>query len=195
MENVANGKLGAAGGKKSLKQRAFGELEKYAVITVYLWLLLALFSLQKQLIQGHGISLWHQGFAIFNALIFGKVILIGEVLEVGRGLERRALIWAVLGKSLIFAVLLLAFHVVEEMIRVWLGSEPLSMAFVGFAGTLPGFITEVAIFFVVLIPFFAFQEVARILGNGVLWSLVFHSDKKRFRLIEDSSSPVQKAGQ
>src|SRR5215472_18778374 len=129
MENVANTTAGRAGGKRSLKERAFGELEKYAVITVYLWLLFALFSLHKQLVQGHGISLWHQGFAILNALIFGKVILIGEALKVGKGLERRALIWAVLGKSLIFAILLLAFHIVEEVIRAWLESEPLSTAF------------------------------------------------------------------
>jgi hypothetical protein len=36
MENVANTAPGAAGRKKSLKERAFGELEKYAVIIVYL---------------------------------------------------------------------------------------------------------------------------------------------------------------
>jgi hypothetical protein len=52
----------------------------------------------------HGISVWQQGFAIVNALIFGKVILVGEALKVGKGLERRALVWAVLGKSPIFFV-------------------------------------------------------------------------------------------
>src|SRR5262249_3857623 len=176
MENVAEARgMAERREKKSLKERAFGELEKYAVITVYLWLLFALFSLHKQLVQGHGISLWHQGFAILNALIFGKVILIGEALKVGKGLEWRALIWAVLGKSLIFAILLLAFHIVEEVIRAWLESEPLSTAFVDFGGTLPGLLTEAAIFFVALIPFFAFQEAARILGNGVLWDLFFQA--------------------
>jgi len=170
--------------EKSLKERAFGELEKYAVITVYLWLMFALFSLHKQLVQGHGISVWQQGFAILNALIFGKVILVGQVLGVGKALERRALIWAVLGKSLIFAILLLAFHIVEEVIRAWLEGKPLSTAFVDFGGTLPGLLTDTAIFFVALIPFFAFEEAARILGDGVLWNLFFHSDEKRFRLIE-----------
>src|SRR5215469_13509298 len=112
MQNIENAvpRTVEAGSKKSLKERALSELEKYAVIIVYLWLLFALFSLHKQLVQGHGISVWHQGFAILNALIFGKVILIDEALEMGKGLERRALIWAVLGKSLIFAILLLAFH-------------------------------------------------------------------------------------
>lgn len=144
----------------------------------------ALFSLHKQLVQGHGISVWQQGFAILNALIFGKVILIGQALEVGKVLERRALIWAVLGKSLTFAILLLAFHIVEEVIRAWLESKASSTAFVDFGGTLPGLLTETAIFFVALIPFFAFQEAARILGNSVLWNLFFHSGEKRFRLIE-----------
>ena len=80
MQNVGSAatRTVEAGSKKSLKQRALSELEKYAVITVYLWLLFALFSLHRQLVQGHGISVWHQGFAIVNALIFGKVMSIGE---------------------------------------------------------------------------------------------------------------------
>src|SRR5262249_42725841 len=117
MQNVANAHSGTA--KRSLKERALSELEKYAVITVYLWLLFALFSLPRKLVQGHWISVWHQGFAIVNALIFGKVILIGEVHHVGKVLERRALFWVVFGKSLIFSILLLAFHIAEEAIRAW----------------------------------------------------------------------------
>jgi hypothetical protein len=185
MQNVANAAPGMAdsGGKKSLKERAVSELERYAVITVYLWLLVALLSLHKQAIQGHGISAWQQGFAILNALVLGKVILIGQALEVGKGLERRALVWVVLGKSLVFVILLVAFHIAEEAIRAWFESKPLSDAFAGFGGTLAGLLTYAAIFFVALIPFFAFQEAARILGSDALWSLFFHS--KGFRLVED----------
>jgi hypothetical protein len=183
MQNIASTAEG--GGKKSLKERALSELEEYAVITAYLWLLFALFGLHKQLVQGHGISVWQQGFAIVNALIFGKVILIGQALDIGKGLERRALVWVVLGKSLIFAILLLAFHIVEEAIRLWFESKPLSEAFVDLGGTLPGLLSNAAIFFVALIPFFACREVGRILGNGALWSLFLHSDERRFRLIED----------
>jgi hypothetical protein len=183
MQNVAHTAEGAE--KKSLKERAVSELEEYAVITAYLWLLFALFGLHKQLVQGHGISVWQQGFAIVNALIFGKVILIGQALEVGKGLERRALIWVVLGKSLIFAILLLTFHIVEEAIRLWFEGKPLSEAFADLGGTLPGLVSVAAIFFVALIPFFAFREAGRFLGNGALWNLFLHSGEKRFRLIED----------
>ena len=119
-----------------------------------------------------------------NALIFGKVILIGEVLDVGRVLERRALVWVVFGKSLIFAILLLAFHIAEEAIRAWFVGQPLSAGFADFGGSLPSLVTNAAIFFVALIPFFAFQEAARVLGRG-LWNLFFHGGNKRFQLIED----------
>ena len=186
MQNVANAPSGTA--KRSLKERALGELEKYAVITVYLWLLFALFSLHRQLVQGHGVSVWHQGFAIVNALIFGKVMLIGEVLEVGKVLERRALVWVVFGKSLIFAILLLAFHIVEEAIRAWFVGQSLSASFNDFGGSLPGLVTAAAIFFVALIPFFALQEAARVLGSGALWDLFFRSGKKHFQLFEVSTT-------
>jgi voltage-gated potassium channel Kch len=156
------------------------EFEKYVVITVYLWLLFALFSLHKQLVQGHGVSIWQQGFAIVNAVIFGKVILIGQALEVGKGLERRALVWVVLGKSLIFAILLLAFHIAEEAIRGWFRGQPLSDSFADFGGSLPGLVAYAAIFFVALSPFFAFQETARVLGGGALWNLFFRGGEERF---------------
>jgi len=171
--------------KQTFKERIFHNFREFVAMFLYLWLLFALFSLHKQLIQGHGISVWHQSFAILNALIFGKVILIGQALDVGKALDRRALIWAVLGKSLVFAILLLAFHIGEEVIRAWLESEPQSTAFVDFGGTRSGLLTVTAIFFVALIPFFAFQEAARILGKSVLWNLFFHSGAKRFHLIEN----------
>jgi len=187
MPNVANAASGVAkaGGKKSLKERGVEELEKYAIIAVYLWLLFGLFSLHKQLVLGHGVSVWQQGFALVNALVFGKVILIAQALEVGRGLERRALVWVVLGKALMFAILLLVFHLAEEAIRAWFGGEPLSAAFADFGGTLPGLLTYAAIFFVSLIPFFAFQEAARVVGSDALWRLFIRGGGKRFRLIEE----------
>ena len=191
MQNVAHmaREETGAGGKKSLRERAVGELEKYAVIAAYLWLLFVLFGLYRdELLREHGISVWRQGFAIVNALIFGKVILIAQALEVGRSLERRAPAWVALGKSMIFAVLLIAFHIAEEAVRAGFEGEPLSASFADFGGTFLGLLTYAAIFFVALIPFFAFQEAARVLGAGALWRLFFRGGGKRFRLIEDQSA-------
>lgn len=176
----------AAAGKKSLKERAVSELKKYVVITLYLWLFFALFGLYRwQLLNEQGINVWRQTFAIVNALIFGKVLLIGQALDLGKGLERRSLALAVVGKSLIFALLLIAFHLVEELVRAWFEGKSVADAFSDFGGTITGLSIYGAIFFVVLLPFFAFQELGRILGEGSLWRLFLHTDTTRIRLVEE----------
>ncbi len=187
MQNLENTPGGSAEptGKRSLKDRAVSEIEKYAVIAAYLWVLFALFGLHRQLVQGLGVSAWHQGFAIVNALVFGKVMLIGEAFELGKAKSSRALAWVVLRKSLIFALLLIAFHIGEETIRAWFTGLPVSDAVTSLGGSLAGVVAYGAIFFVVLIPFYALQETGRVLGGAALWNLLFKPGEKRFRLVED----------
>ena len=57
------------------------------------------------------------GFAIVNALVIGKVILVGEMMHLGRGYEKRPLWQSVLLKSVVFSVLVLVFHIVEEVVK------------------------------------------------------------------------------
>jgi hypothetical protein len=171
-------------GKRSLKERAVSEIEKYAVISAYLWVLFALFGLHKELVQGQGVGVWQQGFAIINALVFGKVILIGEALELGEDKANHALVWVVIRKALLFAVLLIVFHIAEEAIRAWFKGLPLSDSVTSLGGSLGGIVAYGAIFFVVLIPFYALQEAARVLGSRALWDLFFRTRGKRFQLVE-----------
>jgi hypothetical protein len=173
--------------KETLLTRVIVEARKLVVITLYLWFLLALFSVYKRmLLQQHGISVWNQGFAIVNALIFAKVIVIGQALDIGKQLRDQALVWVVLGKSLIFAILLILFHVSEESIRAWANGLPVASSIDDYGGgSALGLATYVAIFFVALTPFFAFQEVSRALGGGDLWDFFFASGKKRFKLVAE----------
>ena len=91
-----------------------------------------------------------------------------------------------LGKSLLFAAVLILFHIGEEAIRAWFKDLPLSTAVADFGGgTWPGLVTYGAIFFVALIPFFAMQEVSDALGADALWSLMFTSRRKAFRLVQE----------
>jgi len=101
-----------------------------------------------------------------------------------KSLEKRALAPVVLGKSLIFALLLVAFHIVEETIRASFEGQPLSAAV---DGSLASVLAYAAIFFVVLIPFYAFQEAARVLGGDALWDLFFRRRVNRIRLVEDQA--------
>jgi hypothetical protein len=188
MQNVT-GTAPAAGApdKPSLKSRALDELRQYAIITLYLWLLFAVFSLYRRMIlQEHGISAWQQGFAIVNALVFGKVILIAQALNLEAGLRKYPRIFIVLGNALMFTIVLVLFHLLEDAIKAWFEGRALATSIADFGGgTLSGFLTLGAIMFVALIPFFGMQEVARAVGGRALWDLLLSGRAQMFRLVED----------
>ncbi len=185
--SAGEGAAAASAKKESLRSRALHELKDYAIITLYLWVLFVLFSLYKrELLRENGISVWNESFAIVNALIFGKVILIGQALDVGKSLREQALVLVVVGRSLMFAVILILFHIAEEAIRAWFEGLPPATAINDFGGgTFRGLMTYAAIIFIALIPFFAIQEVARVVGGDALWSLFFTSGRKSFRLVRE----------
>ena len=173
--------------KPSLTSRALDELRRYAVITLYLWLLFAVFSLYRRMIlQENGISVWGQSFAIVNALVFAKVILIAQALNLEAGLRKYPRIFIVLGNSALFTIVLVAFHLLEDAVKAWIEGRPIATSVADFGGgTLSGFLTIGAIMFVALIPFFGMQEVARAVGSRALWDLFFTGRAQTFRLVEE----------
>jgi hypothetical protein len=99
-----------------------------------------------------------------------------RALDLGRSLKEQAIAWIVLGMSLMFSIVLILFHIVEEAIRARFKGLPLSTSVEDFgSGTWLGLLTYAAIFFVALIPFFAFQEVAEVVGSALPSSIAsFH---------------------
>jgi hypothetical protein len=177
----------AASEKLSLKSRALDELRRYLIITLYLWVMFALFSFYRRLIlQEEGISAWGQGFAIINALVFAKVILVGQALNLDNGLRKYARGFIAIWNSLLFTILLSVFHILEDAIKAWFEGRPLSASLVDFGGgSLRGFLTIGGILFVALIPFFGMHEVARAVGGQALWDLFFSKREQTFSLVEN----------
>jgi hypothetical protein len=142
-----------------------------------LWVLLSLFELHRFVVlRGVGlgsISGYRLGFAGLNALVLGKVILIGEALRLGEGHDKKRLINAVLLKSALFAVLLVCFDIVEEVIVGVIHGRSflLSIPQLG-GGGLAGMCLVAVLGFVTLIPFFLFTEVQRAIGKDKLYSVI-----------------------
>jgi hypothetical protein len=105
----------------------------------------------------------------------GKGILIGQALHAGEPLRKRHLIYSVLHKSAVFALLLLCFDIVEEVIVCLIHGESMvaSIPQLG-GGELEGKILVGIMAFVVSIPFFLFAELERVLGKDSLHSLILH---------------------
>jgi hypothetical protein len=168
---------------RKVKERAVTELKKYAVIALYLWVLFSIFEIHKyavlRTVNVNDLSGYKIGFAAINALIMGKVILIGEALHVGEQLRQKRMIFSVLFKSAAFAVLVICFEIVEELIvgKIHGKSLAASMPKLG-GGGLEGIILFGIMGFVVLIPFFLFTDVEQVVGKERLRSIIFHERSK-----------------
>ena len=75
-----------------VKERLVEELKIFWIITLYLAVLFGSFMVYRRLILAEfGLTYLHYGFAIIEALIIAKVILIGDAFRLGRRFEERLL--------------------------------------------------------------------------------------------------------
>ena len=80
--------------KPSLKEKAAFQLKEFFGMFLYLWVLFVLFVIHQSIILAEEhINYQAQGFAIINALILAKVMLIGEDLHLGKRFEDKPLIY------------------------------------------------------------------------------------------------------
>ena len=156
------------------KQKAEHELKDFAWISLYLAVFFcALSTYAMLLLKKYEISYLNYTFAIVNALIVAKIILIGEWAHLGKKGEAKPLYMAVLYKSVVFGLLVFAFHLVEEFIKRLIHGLP--------AGTvvhdihIDDLIGKSIVIFCAFIPLFAFRELGRVMGEDKLHALFFKS--------------------
>ena len=100
------------------------ELRKFWAIAIYLSVMLAAFAwYQRFVLADSGVSYFHYGAALVEALILAKVILIGQALGLGRRFEGSRLIVPVMVKSVLFAIFTAVFALVEHLIEGLLHHE------------------------------------------------------------------------
>jgi len=160
-----------------LKERGIEEFKRFLLMFFYLWVVFGLFVLNESLVLGERhISFASQSFALINAAIMAKVMLIAEDLKLGRQLDRMPLIYPVVYKSALFAFVFIAFHAIERILVGVIGGKSIadSMPHIG-GGTWEGRLLVWAIMTVSLLPFFALRSIGEIMGEAKLWNLMFRS--------------------
>jgi hypothetical protein len=170
--------------KAGLKERAAYQLREFLGMFVYIWVLFALSAIHRSIILAEEhIDYQAQGFALINALIMAKVMLIGEDLHLGSELRDKSLLYSILYKSLVFSVFLIGFHVLEEvLVGVFMGRTiSQSIPAIG-GGSLQGLFSHGAVMFVAMIPFFAFREIGRVIGRRELRSLLLNRGTRVYTL-------------
>ena len=151
------------------------EVKSFAGIVLYLWVVFGLYVLNETIIMGkEHISFAAHGFALINAVVLGKVLLVAEDMNFANGFKQGPLVFPIVYKAFAFSVLFVVFHVAEsELVGLFHGEGPVkSFPTIG-GGTVKGIVCVIAILFVSLLPFFAFREVGRVIGEDRLWALLF----------------------
>ena len=162
---------------RTLREKILHQFREFLAMFLYLWVLFALLTYHESIVLArHQISYVPYGLALFNALVLAKVMLTFQNLNLATRFRKRAPIFPILYKSLLFAVIFICFNIAEEIVTgVWKG-KTIAESIPKIGGGSPAeVVTAALIIAVALIPFFAFRELSRALGKGVLGALFLHA--------------------
>ena len=159
----------------NLKERIRREMIEYAINVAYLAIVFAAFTQYRRLLlSAYDITYTDYFVAVIQALVLGKVLMIGSMLRLARGMETRPLIYPTLYKTIAFSVLVGVFKVLEHGIKELVGGHGF---LAGIGDMTKDRVYEVLanclVVFVALIPFFAFRELGRVLGEKKIRELFF----------------------
>jgi hypothetical protein len=166
---------GPANKLEALKEKARHELIEYAFNVIYLTIVFATFTMYRRLmLAAHDIGFANYGFALIEALILGKVVMIGGMFHLGRGLEDRPLIYPTLYKTAVFTIFCFVFTLAEHAIKGLVSGHGVGAGIAEYlAQGYEVILANSMVVFVALIPFFAVKELGRVMGRDKIGRLFF----------------------
>ena len=187
--------------------KAKDELKSLLGIALYFWVLFTLFAFHKAILNHDHDILLQLGIALINSKLMAKVVFLGERTRLNKRFDSKPLLYTILFKSFVFAIILFFFRVLEEiLIGVWNGRTIYDALVTDHPGVTDGSAVIVTamvctIMFVALIPFFAYMEIEDALGPETLRNLLFRKPLGAFKQTENirstvsTSSPVNYSGE
>lgn len=161
--------------KAGWKQKIVREMTDYYITFAYLAFFFGVFIWYRRLILGeYQIGYLHYGVSLIQALVLAKVILVGRALHLGLRFQNLPLILPTLYKSIVFTLFVGLFGLAEHTIEGLLHGKGITEGFKVFVSMGEyELLARCLIVFVAFIPFFAFEELDRVLGEGKLGKLLF----------------------
>lgn len=164
--------------KPGVKTKVIHELKEFAAVFLFLaFFFCSLTAYSMLLLHAFQIESTSYGFALINAFVIAKLILIGEYAKVGRRFESKPLVYSSISKAFMFTVLVFCFHFVEEAIKRLIHGD--TVLKVPSEIHVDELLARSIVIFCVFIPLFAFRELRRVLGESEFHTLLFRSGKAR----------------
>jgi hypothetical protein len=168
--------VNASNAKPDFKQKVRHEAKELVTVYLYLVLLIGSFTVYRWLLmEEYHVGYFVFGYALIEALILAKVIIIGEGLGIGERFADRPLIIPTLYKTMLFALCVLVLATLEKLIEGFFHRENVAGVFQEVTRGRYEILARMLVMFVAFIPFFAFREMMRVLGEVKLFDLFFRN--------------------
>jgi hypothetical protein len=165
------------------KQKLMHELRRLLGTFLYLSGFFMVFRLYTRLVLAeYEINFFEYGLTLLKSLALAKIILTGEALRLGEKLFARPLIVLTFYYAVVFSAFALAFEILEHLVLGWFRGKGPAAVFAEILGQgWPHLVAMTLVVFVAFLPFFAFRETGRALGEGKLHALFFKTRGKEDR--------------
>lgn len=149
------------------------EMVEYLLNFVYLSFFLVGFAWYRRLILAeYAIPYSNYWVPLVEAAVLAKIIMVGDLMRLGRGLERTPLLMPTLYRTVVFSALVGVFSVLEHTGRALLHGKGLTEGL----GELASkgryeLLAQCVVIFAAFVPFFAFKELEGVVGEERLRDL------------------------
>jgi hypothetical protein len=150
------------------------ELVRFWMIAAYLYICFGAIVLYKTaILHAQGIDYWPYGAAAIQALLLGKFLMIGEAVGIGERRRPQRMVFVLLTKSVFFLLFLMALSAAEEVVTGLIhGRSAMASVRDLWGGTLLQVFASSLLMLLVLIPYIAVREAARVIGPERLRALL-----------------------
>lgn len=155
------------------KKKVVHELIEYWINFGYLAFFLVAFMWYRRLILAeYQVQFTNYWSPLIEAAVLAKVIMVGDLMRLGRAMENKPLIVSALFRTVMFSLWVALFSVLEETVKGLLHGNGLTGGFEEIASR--GWyelLSRCVVIFAAFVPFFSFKELERVMGPEKLRSL------------------------
>lgn len=150
-----------------VKERLLEELNTYFINFLYILAFFSVFTLYHQLVVAEmGMSYGNLGTIVIKALILAKVIMLGDMLRIGRRMEHTSLIVQVFYKTVTFSLWVIVFRLLEiTLVSLFHGQGLAGIQHELLEKSPYEMLAHALIVIVVFFPFFSLKGMADKLGR------------------------------
>lgn len=158
-----------------MNERLRKELQKFLVVSAYLYVcLVAILLFKAAVLGGTGVHTLSLGFAAGKALILGKFVLIGEAVRLGTHRASRSRLRLILRRAVLFLLLLVVLTIIEEILVGRMHGHSMAQTLAEFRQrSMAQVFANSLLMLLILVPLMTVIEFGNAFGEGALRRFLF----------------------